>query len=317
MRHLLALAIGLTVGIAGATLYLQSLPPEPGSLAAKAEKSQLALKKAQTRIAALEARTARNPHAKPGDTFADRTRRIAEDIRAGRLVDVDDVFDATKPIMRDLGPLFDRMRLRQQKQHFDTVAGKFSRKYNLNPAQENALAAYLEKKAEQNAAHFNQVMTSESSTFEDFMRATQDVEQDDGLDAFMERTLTGETREQFKTDRLLERVERVQQEADRKVERLDTVVGLDENQKDQVFAYMARSSRHFDRSMQFEGLSGDSSPLVPGQSRNDAILSVLRPEQRATYEEHRRLQREEAEADLREVGMKLPENWDVFDESDI
>jgi hypothetical protein len=69
--------------------------------------------------------------------------------------------------------------------------------------------------------------------------------------------------------------------------------------------------------MQFEGLSADTSRLVPGQGRNEAILSVLRPDQRATYEERRRLQREEAEADLREIGMKLPADWDVFDESDF
>ncbi len=319
MRQWIGLVIGLVVGIAGATLYSQSLPPEEGSLEEKIEEGRIALEKAEKRIATLEAETEVIGRSKAGATFRDRTRSIAEDIRDGKLVDVDDVFGAFKPVMRDLSPLFDRIRLRDQKKHFDTIAGEYSRKYDLTPEESAALQKHLEKIAAETAAEYSKVITSESSSFEDFVRASRNVGREDGLDAFMESTLQGEKLEQFRTDRLTEKVERVQGEADRKVERLNTGVVLDEAQKDQVFTMMARGSRDYDPAMQFEGLTGDTAALSAGgsQSRDEAILSVLRPDQREAFEAHREKQREEAEADMRAIGLKLPENWDVFNEGDF
>jgi hypothetical protein len=129
--------------------------------------------------------------------------------------------------------------------------------------------------------------------------------------------LEGETLAKFENDRLQERVERVQNEADRKMHRLDRIVQLDETQKDEVFSLMARSSEAFDPSMQFEGLESESRPLTAGQARDGALIGVLRPDQAQAYEDHRREQIAEAEEELREVGLKLPANWDLFDEDDF
>ena len=130
----------------------------------------------------------------------------------------------------------------------------------------------------------------------------------------MESTLTGDDLARYKSDRLNQRVENVQNEAEHKVSRLHREVELDEAQQDQVFAIMARSSPDFDSSMQFEGLGDDTAKLAPGQSRNDAIMAVLRPDQRQQYEERRVARRQEAEQDLRESGLKLPANWDMFED---
>ena len=319
MRQWIGLLIGLVVGIAGATLYSRSLPPEEGSIEARLERRDQALKRAEKKIAVLEAETKVIGRSKPGASFRDRTRSIAEDIRDGKLVDVDDVFAAFKPVMRDLSPLFDRIRLRDQKKRFDTIAGEYSRMYHLSPEQEAALGKHLEKTAAETAANFSRVMTSKSSTFEDFVRTSRDFEREDGLDSFMESNLQGEQREQFKNDRLMERTERVQNEADRKVSRLDNIVELDEGQKDQVFTMMARGSRDYDSAMGFEGLSGEATVLSAGagQSRDEAILSVLRLDQAAAFEAHRQEQREEMEANLRSIGMEMPDDWDLFDEGDF
>ncbi|MEM8953408.1 MAG: hypothetical protein AAGD22_04575 [Verrucomicrobiota bacterium] len=104
--------------------------------------------------------------------------------------------------MRDLNPLFERIRLRYQKNYFDTIAGNFSREYNLTSTQEYNLQRYLERKTQQNAAKYGQVLTSDQATFEDLIRASRNFERDDGIDEFMENTLQGEARERFKTDRL-------------------------------------------------------------------------------------------------------------------
>ena len=107
-------------------------------------------------------------------------------------------------------------------------------------------------------------------------------------------------------------MEQVQAEAERRVSRLNSVVNLDDAQQDQVFALMARSSPNFDPSMQLEGLAGGQTTISPGQSRDEAIMKVLRPDQRHQYEEHRIARRAEATREMEEVGLKLPDNWDTF-----
>lgn len=314
MKQFAGLLIGLLVGVAGAILYTQSLPPEEGSLQEQTEMLQATLKKAETRIIALEGE---GRTGKPGRTMRDNMRSIAEDIRAGRDVDLDRVFDAAKPWMRDLAPLFDRIRVRDQKRQFDTRIGEFSRKYNLTESQQEALAKKFEDQAEENARRFNEVVSSDHSGLEDLIRASREMEEGQDIDGLMESTLTGDDLAQYQEDRLHERVESVQNEADRKMQRLDNLVQLDEAQKDQVFGLMARGSDQFDPSMQFDGLEGDTTRLAPGQSREEAISAVLRPEQAQILENHRNQQRSEAEEDLRQLGLTLPHDWDLYDEDDF
>jgi hypothetical protein len=67
--------------------------------------------------------------------------------------------------------------------------------------------------------------------------------------------------------------------------------------------------------MEIEGMTGDRTPITP-ESRTDAIRAVLRPDQLEVFEADRLEQRREAEEDLREIGLKLPDNWDLMDEYD-
>ena len=90
------------------------MPGAEGSPEERATWLEVELKKAQNRIAALEAADPRGRR-KPGRTFADGARNIAEDIRDGRPVSPDDLFRATQPLLRDLSPLFDRMRVREER----------------------------------------------------------------------------------------------------------------------------------------------------------------------------------------------------------
>ena len=306
MRSLLPLLIGLCVGIAGATLFVRSLPPKPGSAEERAERLEVELRRVQNRLAAIEAADPGRSARRHGRTLADGARSIAEDIRDGRPVDLDDVFRAAKPLLKDFGPIFGRIRERDQKRHFDTLIGEFTRKYNLDETQQKKLKQWLEAKARKDAVEFGALLAKDSTTFEDMIRASRNFRPDDELDAFMEKSLGGEALAQFKSDRMAERVERVQHEADRKVHRLDEIVGLDEPQKDRIFSIMARGSRDFDPAMRFDGLSEEATPLTPGQSRETAIFAELRPEQREAYENHRRERRAEAEEELGVIGLKLP-----------
>jgi hypothetical protein len=314
MKHFAGLLIGLLVGIVGAILYTQSLPPEEGSLQEQAEQLGAALKKAESRIAALEGE---GKTGRPGRTMRDSLRSIAEDIRAGRDVDLDRVFDAAKPWMRDLAPIFDRIRVRDQKRAFDTRIGQLSREYNLTEQKQVELAKWFEQRADDNAKRFNEVVNSDHTGLEDLIRASREMEEKADIDGFMESTLVGDDLARYQSDRLLQRVEAVQAEADRKVQRLHNLVQLDEDQKDQVFGLMARGSKEFDPSMQFEGLEGDTTRLVPGQDREAAIAAVLRPEQAQILANHQAQRRYRAEEDLRQLGLSLPPDWDLYDEDDF
>ena len=55
MRQYLGLAIGLVVGVVGAVLFMQSLPPEEGSVAEQLEETDMELRKARRKLAALGA----------------------------------------------------------------------------------------------------------------------------------------------------------------------------------------------------------------------------------------------------------------------
>jgi hypothetical protein len=311
LKSLLPLAVGVAAGIAGATMFRDSLSGEPGSPEEQVARLEVDLKKAHNRIAALE-----DGHRPNGRTMRDGLRQIANDLRAGRPVTPDDVAKLFKPVMQDLEPLMARMRVREEKRRIESVTGELARKYDLTASQQEALKKWFEQKSEADAKAWSELVASDSSTFEDIIRSTHDVRPDEGLDAFMETQLRGEKLTQFKTERMAERAERVQQEADRRVERLDSVVGLDDQQRDQVFGIMARSSRDYDPGMQLEGIGGEIGSTPQG-TRQDAMLSVLRPEQREAYQAERDRRRREAADELGAIGLSLPPNWDLLDNEDF
>ena len=148
------------------------------------------------------------------------------------------------------------------------------------------------------------------------MRASAELRPDDGLDQFMENTLSGDKLAVFKTGRMAERAERVQQQADAKTQRLDDIVKLDDAQRDQVFGIMARGSRDYDPAMKLEGAAGEIAATPNGNTR-EAVLSILRPDQRAAYEAEQQRRREEARKDMEAIGLTLPPTWDALDEHDF
>ena len=313
IRPLLPLVIGLAVGGMGATLFLQSMPGPEGSPEERTNKLEVALQRAQNRIATLEAADPQRPRRKPGRTFADGARNIAEDIRDGRPVSPDDIFRASQPLLRDLAPLFDRMRVKQQQQMIDRMTGEWARKYDLTPQQQESLKQWFGRKATEDSKRWNELVSQDGTRLEDIMRASRDVRPDDGLDPFMEQTLSGDKLTAFKAERMTERAQRVQQDADTRVQRLDSIVTLDDTQRDQVFGIMARASRDYDPAMQLEGAGGNIGTSISG-NRQQAVLSVLRPDQRTAYEAAQQTRRIEAAQNMAAIGLSLPADWDMLND---
>lgn len=325
IRPLLPLVIGLVVGGVGATLFLESMPGGEGSPEARANKLEVELKRANNRVAELEATHSkvREPQGVLGRigagskdhrrTLSDGARQIAEDIRAGRPVSPEDIFRASQPLMRDLAPLFDRIRVKGQQQAIDSMTGELARKYNLTPQGQEALKQWFEEQSNKAAKRWSDLVARDDTRLEDVMRASREVRLDDGLDAFMPSILGGEKLAAFQTERMAERAQRLEQEADLKVQRLNAIVGLDEAQREQVFGIMARSSRDYDPAMGLEGAHGPIG-ATPGGNPHEAMLSVLNPDQRAAYEAETLRRRAEAAKNMEAIGLTLPPNWEMLDE---
>jgi hypothetical protein len=312
MRPLIALIVGLAVGVAGAILFAQSMPPKEGSAEERVGKLEVELKRANNRVAALEGSDP-NGRKRPGRTLKDNVRGIAENIRDGKPVTPDDVFRATQPLIRDLAPLFDRIRVRELQRQSDAKAGEIARKYALNPAQQESLKKWLDQNAADEAKRYTDLISQDGTRLEDLAKASNEVRVDDSVDRYMEATLQGEKLAAFRATRMLEKVENVQKEADMKVTRLDDIVGLDDTQRGQVFGVMARGARDFDPAMQFEGLGADTAALDSGKSKQDAILAILTPEQRLSYEKDRVQKRITAQKDMEAIGLTLPAEFDSSD----
>jgi hypothetical protein len=296
-------------------MFSDSLPGAKDSPEERANKLELELKKARDKIAEYQALDSQgqNRFTDPRKTLADGARSLTDKIRAGQHISPEDIFRASKPLMRDLSPLFDRMRVREQRRRIDALAGEFTRKYDLNPEQQKALAAWFEKRSNEEAKRWADMLGRDDVRLEDMMKASRDVRPDDGVDKFMEGVLSGEKLASFKADRLNEKAYRLQQETDMKVQRMDSIVKLSDAQRDQMFGVIARNSRDYDPAMVLEGAGGQIN-AQPSANGREAMLSILTPDQRATYDAERRRRYEEAEKDMNAVGMTMPPNWEMLDE---
>ena len=174
----------------------------------------------------------------------------------------------------------------------------------------------VDKKAEDEAKRWTDLMGREDTGFEEIARASRDIRPDDGLDKFMEGVLSGEKLAAFKSELLAERVTRLQSNADMKVQRLDSIVKLSDTQRDQVFGVVVRNSRDYDPAMVLEGAGGQI-PAAVAPNPREAMLAVLTPDQRATYDAEQRRRRDEAEKDLNSMGMTLPANWEMLEDDGI
>lgn len=326
VRAAIPLVIGLAIGGFGVAMFSQSMPGSEGSADERANKLEVELKRTQNRLAALEAADApgrgrREPFQRATSgrsavrqTLADGARTIAEDLREGKPVSPEDIFRASKPLLRDLAPLFDRMRVKQQRQMIESLSGEMARKYALTPENRASLQHWFEWKSNEEAQRWSTMLSQDGTRLEDVMRASRDVRPDEGLDAFMQGILPADKFTAFNTERMQERAGRVQQEADMKVQRLDGIVGLDEAQRDQVFGIMARGSRDYDPAMALDGVGGQIG-ATPAGDKQAAMLSILRPEQRAAYEAARVHRRDEASKDMEAMGLSLPPGWEMLDDN--
>lgn len=311
MKQALGLIIGLLVGAVGALLFSRSMPPEEGSTEERLEKVQFELRRAERTIREIE-KTGRVGGGRR--TVRDGLRGIMQDLREGREVSADDLFHAMKPWLRDMSPLFDRMRELNGEEWADRMTGKWVREYKLSKAEQEELRQWFLDRSEERGEAFNKVVQSDSSGFVDFVQATEyDWRDADEADVLMEKFLEGEELEAFREERLNARVESVQGEADRGVTRLGEIVELDEEQQVEAFSILVRGSGDYrEGEMAFDGMGAEAGALDQTE-RNVAIRGILRPDQVEVFDTYRAERRAKAEKDMRRLGLSLPDQWDLLE----
>lgn len=317
LQSLLPFVVGLVVGVAGVVMLWGSLPGEAGSPEDRIAHLEAELRSTRNEVLALQgSSSSTGRRSRQGDHTSDRLKEIVRAIREGRPVTPDDLLRASQPLLRDLAPIFDRIRVKIEKEAAESLVGELTRLYELEPGRQNQLRSWLGKQAERTAREWSELLQSDGTTIEELVRASQSKPLNRELDEFMATLLQGndEKLEQFRKLRLTQRAERVQAEADRRLERLDQIVALDENQRDQVFGIFARASRDYVPEMEIEGVTG----LVSAQARSadtamNAVQQVLSAEQREMLNQEVQRRREAATKELATMGLSLPENWNPLE----
>ena len=311
LRSILPLLTGAFVGALGAILLQRSLPPKEGSPEERIAILENDLKKAQMDLRAWEDSS---PRKRFGATTHDNVRSLAQALKEGRSVSPDDIFNSFKPLMRDLSPLTTRMRTIEIKRSAEARAGEYARKYGLTENQQKQLVDNLVYQNTEQMKQLQGMIESDHVSMREYMKAEREMDRELGLDETMASMLQGEKREAFLTERLTEKSERVQNEADGKVQRIDNIVKLDDKQRHQMFLNMAQTSSHYDPQMQFEGLQDGVKPMTQGMSSEQAMMSVLRPDQKQAYEAHRQQRLQEAQKEAAAIGLTSPNDWNPDDD---
>jgi len=302
LKKSLGLVIGLVVGLAGGYLFSKSQRPDPGSIQDRLEIAEQEAAKSGREARALKAYVKRAE----GSGSAE-FRRLARDLKDGKEVSFDDILGSAKPWMRQVAPVMERVRKVNEAKWVDARVSEWARNYTLTVAERNELREYFKKRSEENAEKITEVINSDQSGFVEFVQATENDWRDfEGTSDLMESFLEGEELEQFKEERLAKRVDAVQEEADRKLGRLDEIVALSDEQQAELFRVMARGS---------EDYRPETAPLNR-MARDTAINGVLTPDQRKVLDEYRENQVREVAEQWERYQLAPPKDFDLL-EGDI
>ena len=306
LKQVVGLVLGLFVGAFGGFLFSNSLPPEVGSVEEELEILRNSNAQNERRLRSYQ-RNARR------DTTPDELRRLARDVRDGKDISPDDLFATMKPWMREMSPIFERMREVNEEDWADVRTSEWARQYDLNASQRAQLKEWFRAQGAEQAKALVDVIENKNSGFVDLIRATEyDWKDARGSDKLMEGFLKGDQLEEFKSGRLAERAESVQHEADRNLSRLDGIVALDAKQHEQLFGVLSRAAEDYQPGLNVDGLAGEDSALDRRQ-RDTEIRAALRRDQIEKLDEYQRNRRVEAEKEMRRMMMTLPKDWDLLD----
>jgi len=318
MKQIICIIIGIIIGGFGVSLFSSSFEPPVESPQAALEKKDFELRKAKRVIAEYEQEYGKLDRGERNQSMRAKARLLAQQVKRGEELNPNDVFQLMIPMLKDISPLLDVTEQLSQKEMKDALLMSYSRKFGLDKQQLKAVEKHLDAKIEETADLFSEYFDQEGANLYDYAQLQQyDPLLDDELESLMERSLSGEKEEQFRNDRIDQKTKKVTFEADRNLRRLENVVELSEEQKDEAFIVLAKSSQFYSAEMTFdEGVDTDKNALNNKQ-RNKEIDAILNLKQRDTLDKLRDKQiRQKYENDER-YGIKRQNPHDFYLEQDF
>jgi hypothetical protein len=279
--HFLA---GLLAGSAagGTGVYLLNGPSAPASPAPVVAVDDSKLKTAESRIADLEKEIASLKTAKPAKEVAS-AEKSADAPTGEQPMDMSKIIKDAKPLLKSLTSAFEPQRKQMTERMIKEQVKRMTELAGLNPEQSAALQAHLESLDKENQAKW-QGMMDKDMNMADLMAMRQggNSNPQKTMDDWAAANLTGDQAQQYTNKRLVEKTEQITKSANSQVEYIGKDLNLDETQKDKVFNILVQTDKNYDKSMQLQGVDATAS-VAEGQSREDAIATVLTPEQKQKY----------------------------------
>src|SRR5262245_37270882 len=125
MRNALLIFTGLIIGAAAVILIRGSIPPTEGTPEARILALENELRETRLRLARIDPDLAR-PDSDASGSLKAGIRAALDDLKAGRPMDLNRAYHALKPMMRELAPIFDNIRRRNERRHLERIAGEMS-----------------------------------------------------------------------------------------------------------------------------------------------------------------------------------------------
>ena len=268
-RSLIPLSIGLILGSVSMLLW---------HLSAAASAEAAVIRESEERIAQLQVELAGARAS--ADTWRLRMEAAGGDLEPVKenVLDIQRILNDARPLMKTLALMFGERRKEMTDRMIRDMTGKLAEQMGLTPEQTEAMVDHFTKL---DAANFEKLkaMFDRKLTIFDVFTVMNDINPKKAMDAYVKQTMTPEQKASWENRKLETKAEQLERNANWKLDRMSRSLNLDETQKDQVFSILVKSNPEYDPSLSVEGVTGtpgaESSPL----KEEEAIASVLHPEQ--------------------------------------
>ena len=191
------------------------------------------------------------------------------------------------PQARSLMKQFSQAMTKGADRWIEGAVNEYGEKLNLTEAQTVSIKGRMASLMEDSSKQFQSELDDESRSMQEIMESQGDFwrNNEDQIEGILKEELSAEQFEQFERLQLEEDTENIQRRANWELGAIDRALDLTEAQEDQVFGILVRQSDDYDESMAIEGIETDlpAAALAEDVSKEDAIRSVLTPEQTETY----------------------------------
>jgi hypothetical protein len=268
-RSLLPFSIGLLLGSLSVLLWHQSSLAK--AEAALTRESEARITRMQVELA--EARAA-------SENWRQRVEAAGVDLEPAKenVLDIQRILNDARPLMKTLALMFGERRKEMTERMIRGMASKLAEQMGLTEEQTEAMIAHFTKL---DAANFEKLKTmfDRKLTIFDVFTVMNDMNPKKAMDAYVKETMTPEQKASWENRKLETKAEELERTANWKMERMNRSLNLDEAQKDQVFSILVKSNPDYDPSLSVEGVAVTAGSEAPSLKEEEAIASVLRPDQ--------------------------------------